>query len=156
MTFRDIFGGAKNSFIFYNAYIASDAQEIGIRKTMSLITMMSENIGEKQGKMMKKKAIISDFDAKTAYSQLMTIPESLGIRLEVEKESIYSVIFELNNCPFYEAAKILNIDPEPLCRIGMLKFMDKVAKQFNPNLNFELIKFRSSPKDCCKAKIVLK
>jgi hypothetical protein len=44
---------------------------------------------------------------------------------------------------------------EASCRGGSLGFMDAVAKQLNPDLSYELVKFRSSADDYCEEIVVL-
>ncbi|MBD3256349.1 MAG: hypothetical protein GF383_14725 [Candidatus Lokiarchaeota archaeon] len=156
MLYMELFGGAKNAFIFFNAYFKTVSDEFGVQKALDLNTKMSEELAAKQGKLMKEKAVTNQFDAKAAFSQLTTIHESLGMGVDPDTQSNFSVIFQIERCPIYEAAKIIGIDPEQFCRSGPLVFLNKVAKELNPNLSYELMKYRKDKDDNCKHQILLK
>jgi len=55
----------------------------------------------------------------------------------------------------YEAAKMMGLDPEPLCRSSSLPFMDSLVKELNPNLQYELEKFRIGKDDFCEESVSL-
>ena len=74
------------------------------------------------------------------------------------EESPKRVVFKSGKCPIYEAAQMVGLDAktiEAMCRAGSLKFMDTAAKQLNPNLNYQIRKFRSGPDDFCEEEILL-
>lgn len=43
---------------------------------------------------------------------------------------------------------------ETMCRGGPARLMDTISKQINPNLTYQLRKFRSGAEDCCEEAIV--
>lgn len=45
---------------------------------------------------------------------------------------------------------------EILCRHSAVSFMNTIVKQIDPNLGYELEKYRSGPDDFCQEAIVLK
>jgi hypothetical protein len=158
MAIEDVFNGAKSAFTFYFAYLNTVAQEIGMERALALHTKMCEAMGAMQGKMMKEQAAIEEFDAKAAYSLTKSVPESIGISMEVVEESPQRVAFKTGRCPIYEAAQMVGLDAktiEAICRAGALRFMDTAAKQLNPNLGHQLRKLRSAADDFCEEEIVL-
>ena len=108
--------------------------------------------------MPKEQAGIEECDAKAATELAETFIEGLGIGSEVIQESPQEVVSKVGRCPLYEAAQLLGLDAETiegLCRAGALKFMDAMVKQLNPNLSYQLRKFRSAADDFCEEAIVL-
>ena len=157
MGMDDVFNGAKSAMTFYDAYLQTVAEEIGLDKAISLHTKMFETIGAMQGKMIKEQAGAEEIDTKAALSLTKSVPESLGISMEVIEENPHSVSFKVNKCPIYEAAQMMGVDAETietLCRNGPVRFMDTMTKQLNPNFNYQLQRFRSGPDDFCEEVIV--
>ncbi len=156
MTIEDVFNGAMTAFIFFDAYFNTVAEEIGMKRALDLLTKMCETMGAIQGKMMKEQSDIKEFDAQTAYSLVQSTPGSLGISAEVVEESPHKVVSRGGRCPIFEAAQIMGMDAETLCRRGSMVFMDAVAKQLNPNLSYVCTKFRSASDDFCEEALILK
>lgn len=76
--------------------------------------------------------------------------------MDIVEESPQKVVAKYSNCPIYEAAQQMGIDHatiEHMCRSGPGRFMDVAAKQLNPGLKYQL-KFRPTPDDTCKEKLV--
>ena len=74
------------------------------------------------------------------------------------EESPHEVSFKVGRCPLYESAHMLGLDAETietLCRAGAVRNMDTMVKQLNPNLNYQLRKFRSGTDNFCEEVIVL-
>jgi hypothetical protein len=46
-------------------------------------------------------------------------------------------------------------DIEANCRATSMRFMDAMVKQLNPNLSYELTKFRSTADESCEESLVL-
>ena len=70
MAIEDTFSGAKNAFVFHQAFVNTVAQEIGRERASALETKMCETLGALQGRMAKEQAEqagIRDLDAKAAY-----------------------------------------------------------------------------------------
>jgi hypothetical protein len=159
MATEDTSNGAKNAFTYYFGYLNTVGQEIGMERAVVLQTKMCEAMGAAQGKMIKEQAGVEECDAKAATRLAETFIEGLGIGSEVIQESPQEVVSKVGRCPLYEAAQLLGLDAETieaLCRAGALKFMDSMVKQLNPNLNYQLRKFRSAADDFCEEAIVLK
>ena len=130
-----------------------------MERALALITKTDEALGAKTGKMIKEQAGAEELDAKAAASLARNaIEESYGISSEVIEESPQKVVFNLGKCPIYEAAQEVGLDAETieaLCRAGGLRLMDTTVKQLNPNLSYQLIKFRSAADNFCEEEIVL-
>jgi L-2-amino-thiazoline-4-carboxylic acid hydrolase len=154
----NVFNAAKAGLTWFHAYTNTVAQEIGRERAVSLMTKMSENMGALQGKMMKEKAGINEFDAKTAWSPVKNFKDTIGQNYELIEESPQRVVVRNGRCPIYEAARMLGMDAntiETVCRGGPIRLMDAAVKQLNPNLNARLQKFRSTPDDFCEEVIIL-
>lgn len=158
MAIEDVFNGAKTTFTFFFAYLNAVAQEIGMERAIAVDTKACETMGAIQGKMMRERSGMKEFDCKAAWSLVKTGPESLGITMEKLEESPQRVVSKMGRCPVYEAAQMLGMDAKTIetgCRAASIRFMDAVAKQLNPSLSFRLRKFRSAPDDFCEEEIVL-
>jgi hypothetical protein len=159
MAAEDTFNGARNAFSFVFAYINTVGQEIGMERAIALDTKMCEMMGAVQGKMLKEQAGMEEIDAQTA--AVLTgklIEEAFGIKSEVAETSPQRVVTRVSRCPLYEAAQTLGMDAaaiEALCRAGAIRNMDTLTKQLNPDLSYQLNKFRSSADDFCEEVIVL-
>jgi hypothetical protein len=157
MAIEDNLNGARGAFVFYDAYINTVAQEMGMEKALTFHTKMCENMGALQGQMFKGQNPNKDFDAKTAFSMITTVNDTLGLVTEVLEENPQKVRFKTKQCPIYEAGMLVGWDEkmrETGCRNGPIVFEDKICKQLNPNLNYRLVKFRSSADDFCEEEIV--
>jgi hypothetical protein len=157
MAIEDNLNGARGAFVFYDAYMNTVAQEMGMEKALALQTKMCENMGALQGQMFKGQNPNKDFDAKAAYLMIKTVDDTLGLVTEVLEESPQKVRFKCKQCPIYEAGMLVGWDEkmrETGCRSGPIVFMDKVSKQLNPNLSYRLLKYRSSADDFCEEEIV--
>ena len=157
MAIEDNLNAATSAYAFYDAYMNTVAQEMGMEKALALHTKMCENMGPLRGQMLKGQTHIKDFDAKAAYSVVKTVPNTLGIATEVLEESPQKVRFKCKQCSVYEAAMLVGLDQktrEAICRNGSIVFMDKVLKQLNPKLSYRLVKYRSSAGDFCEEAIV--
>jgi len=156
---EDTFNGAKMAYTSFFAYFNTVAKEIGMERALALITKTDEATGAEAGKMIKEEAGVEELDAKAAASLARNaIEEGYGIRSEVIEESPQKVVINVGRCPLYEAAQEVGLDTETietLCRAGALRFMDTMVKQLNPNLSYQLIKFRSAADDFCEEAIVL-
>lgn len=158
MVTKDAFTGAKTAMMFLDAFANAVAQEIGMERTLGLMTKTCETMGGMMGKMMKGQVGIKEIDAKTAWSLMKTAPEDLGLSFQVIEESPKRVVVKAGRCSVYEAAQALGMDAkfiETMCHASSNKFDDMLVKQLNPSLNFRLRKFRSAADDFCEEEIVL-
>ena len=154
---EDTFNGAMAAMSFFMAYINMVGEEIGMDRALSLWTKMGETMGDMQGKMMKEQAGSQELDAKTVWSMVKAVPESLGIMSEIVEEGPQEVVVKVDKCPIYTAAQMMGFDPktiETMCLTGSARVMDGATKGLNPNLGYELRKFRSSADDFCEEAIV--
>lgn len=159
MAVQDTFNGAKAGLTLLNAYTGAVAQAIGMEQATALLTMTCESLGAAQGKMMKEQAGIDECDAKTAQLMLMNaIEQGFGIQSEVIEETPQRVVVKVGRCSDYESAQAVGMDAEAIeaaCRACSIRFVEAMAKQLNPNLSYQLVKFRSAPDDCCEEAIML-
>ncbi len=159
MAIEDTFNGARNAFTINFKYLNEVAHEIGLERAIALHTKVCEAMGATQGKMMKKQADMDEIDAKAAHSLARSvIEEGFGISTELIEESPEKVVLKLGKCPVYEAGIMVGLNAEAietLCRSSSCGFMDTMVKQLNPNLNYEVTKFRSEADSFCEEAIVM-
>lgn len=157
MAIEDTYNGATSAMTLMNAYIKTVADEIGMDRAVSLLTKMCESMGAMQGKILKEKAGAEKFNAIEAWSLVKAVPEGIGIGAEIIKESPKEIVFKTGRCPLYSAGEMLGLDNktmETMCRNGAAKLMDTMTKELNPNLSYQLRKFRSGDEDFCEEAII--
>jgi len=158
MAVEDTFNGAKAGLTMLHAYTNTVAQAIGMEQALALDTKTCEAMGAAQGKMIKEQAGVEEFDAQAAHQLLSKVTEGFGILSETIEESPQRVVAKAGRCPVYEAAQALGMDTKAIeasCRAGSIRFMNAMATQLNPNLSYQLTKFRSAADDYCEEAIVL-
>ncbi len=159
MTVQDTFNGAKSGLTFMRAYVNTVAQEIGAEKALVLDTKVCEALGAMQGKMIKEQIASKEVGTKEASQILLNVIEKgYGILSEVVDENPNKIACKIGKCPVFESAQTLGMDVkdiEATCRASAIQFMDSIAKELNPNLSYQLTKFRSTADDCCEETIVL-
>jgi hypothetical protein len=159
MAVEDRFDGAKNAFAAFFAYLDAVAQEIGLERANALSTKVDETMGAAQGMMMKEQAGTEQLDVSAAALLAKnSIEGDFGITSEVMEESPQRVALKIGRCPVYEAALTAGVDVKDvksLCQSGPLRYMNAMVKQLNPNLSYQLRKFRSSADDFCEEAIVV-
>jgi hypothetical protein len=158
MAIEDTFRGAKNAYIYYFAYLTTVAQEIGMERAIALENKMCEARGNLDGKIIKEQADMEEIDAKGAASLAEKYVESIGASPEVIEEGSNKISFKVGRCSLYEAAQTVGLEDEiieALCRAGPVQNMNSMVKQLNPNLDYQLRKFRSSTDNFCEEVIVL-
>ena len=155
---EDTFNGAKNGLAFYFAYLNTIAQEKGMDEATALLSKSEKLMGATQGRIIREQAGLKDCDAQTAYSLAAnSIKEGLGMTSRALEANPKKAVFKIGRCSIYEAAQTAGMDNKTiaaLCHAGSLNFMDSMVKQFNPNLQYRLRKFRPSADDFCEEEIV--
>lgn len=159
MAIEDTFNGARNAFTINFKYLNEVAHEIGLERAIALHAKVCEAMGATQGKMMKKQANMDEIDVKSAHPLARSvIKEGFGISSEVIEENPKEVVFKLGKCPVYEACRMVGLNAESieaLCRSSSCGFMETMVKQLNPNLNYQVRKFRSDADSFCEEAIVM-
>jgi hypothetical protein len=95
MGMEDTLNGTTAAMTFFNAYIKTVADEIGMQRAVDLFARMCKTSGAMQGQMMKEQAGTEEIDARAAWSLVKAIPEGIGISSEVIEESPQKVVFKL-------------------------------------------------------------
>jgi hypothetical protein len=107
---------------------------------------------------LKAKAGGHSADAKTATALLMEVVGPVGFESEFLEESPDRVLMVAGRCPIYEAGRALGMEHsaiESLCRTRILPRLDRAAKDLNPRLRYELVRFRTGSDDSCVEEVVL-
>jgi hypothetical protein len=159
MSSEDIFEGARTMYTFFSAYRAALADALGEEQIIALDKKIFEILGTNFGHALKEHVGDKDLDVKEAIELVKGFLGSMGMPLEVIEESPTMVRCKVGHCPIYEGSQRAGLDYMPLevmCRSAQLFFMDALVKAFNPNLSYQLIKFRSAPEDFCEEAIVLR
>ncbi|MEE9379242.1 MAG: hypothetical protein V3V33_14555 [Candidatus Lokiarchaeia archaeon] len=147
------------AFLFFNGFYNSVVNEVGEEKALNLLEDMGKAMGIMQGKMLKsqlRRDKIKEVTPSIAGPLTSGVIAGLGIETETIEESPEKISFKINKCPVYEATKLMGLDPETMCRHSAMPFMNTIVKQLDPNLGYELEKYRSGPDDFCQESIVLK
>jgi len=158
MSLEDTFNGAKNAFILLDGFIGTVVKEIGEEKAYDMVETTCQNIGAIQGKMSKSQARrekMKEMNPRNASILAADAIKGFGIQAQILKESDEKVSIKVGKCPVYEAAKMMGLDPEPLCRRSAIPFMNSLVKQLNPDFHYELEKFRTGQDDFCEESIAL-
>ncbi len=159
MATEEILEGARNGLTFFYAYLNLVSQEIGMEHAIDLSVKVNEMMGDANGRRIKEQFGDKDIDISTATMvALHSIKDAFGITSEVIEKSPKRMVVRCSRCPVYDAAQSVGIDnetKETLCRKGSLKFMDAMVKQLNPNLSYQLVKFRSGSDECCEEEILM-
>ena len=158
MAVQDTFNGAMSGLIFMRAYANMVAQKVGAKQAIALETELSETMGAMQGMMIKEQMDSEEIGLLEANQVLMKqIETGYGILSEVVVESSNKITCKAGRCPVFEAAQLLGMDVKDIetsCRASSIKFMDAMVKQLNPNLSYQLTKFRSTADESCEESIV--
>jgi len=132
-------------------------KEIGEEKTYDMIETTCQNMGAIQGRMSKSQARrekMKKMNPSNASILAAGAIKGFGIKTEILKESDEKVSLKVGKCPVYEAAKMMGLDAEQLCRRSAIPFMNSLVKELNPNLQYELEKFRTGQDDYCEEIII--
>ncbi|MBW2410587.1 MAG: hypothetical protein JRF72_12370, partial [Deltaproteobacteria bacterium] len=78
MGIEDTYNGAASAMTFFNAYIQTVAEEIGMDKAVGLYTKMCENMGAMQGGMLKEQAGLEEFIGNYPSTQLRFVGRTFG------------------------------------------------------------------------------
>jgi hypothetical protein len=133
-------------------------KEIGEEKAYDMIETTCQNMGALQGRMSKGQARrekIKEINPSNASILASGAIKGFGIETEVIKESDNKISVKVRKCPVYEAAKMMGLDAEQLCRKSAIPFMNSLVKELSPNLQYELEKFRIGQDDFCEESIAL-
>jgi len=153
MSVTDTFRGAKSGLAFLFAYQNTVAQAIGMERAMTLNTAMVQSFGAAQGKQLSKQLDMEEIPPHMAGSLAGEfLEQSLGIRTEAAEGDTQEAVIKVGRCPIYEAAQALGMEHdaiEALCRAGSMPYMDALIKQLNPDLDYDLRRFRASADGSC-------
>jgi len=142
----------------FGAFFNTVIQEVGMEKALALLSKCNENLGSMMGKMMKEQMGIKELDAKEIISMMKGISEDFGFGSVIE-ESPTAVLVKQFKCPFYTGLQEVGFnheDIEAFCRNGPAVTMKAYVEQLDPNVDYQLKKFPSSPDDFCVEEFVLK
>lgn len=153
-----VYDSLKSSFTILAAYVNSVAREIGMKRALRILSKTFENMALFDGMELRNQSDVEYFDAKTAMPILNSLPERLGLKVEVVESNPIEAIMRIKDCPFYQAAKIVGLDPQLFCENGLHKYFETVVQQLNPELHFEIDHFKDihDKEDICEEAIVLK
>lgn len=160
MSLIDSFNGAKIAYTDYFSYINTVIKDLGMEHTCALLTISDEARGTNAGKDIKEHSGGKEFDAIETAKTILSMANEIGAVDDVLEQSPNKVVTvtRFGNCPLYEAAKAAGFDDttiEQLCHAGSLRFFDTMVKQLNPDLSYQLRKFRSVEDGGCVEEIVL-
>jgi hypothetical protein len=156
---EDFFEAAKNVWTFFITYRAGLVDAVGTEQALAWDNKIHEIVGTNMGQTLKEQAGGKDLNIQEATELVKGFLGSIGVSFQVLEESPTMVRFKQSQCAVYEGSRRAGLDELPIetmCRYGPVKFMGALVKQLNPNLNYQLIKYRSAPDDFCEEAIVLR
>lgn len=152
--------GARNAFSLYFAFMSDVAGEIGLERAVALSDARDESAGAQRGRMIKQEMGVAEFDIKAAAKAAgASILDDFGITSKVIDETQKSVVVRCGRCPVFEGASMAGFDNQNIetqCCAGAIRYMDALVKELNPDLSYELRKFRTSAEDFCEEAIVMR
>lgn len=158
MSTTDTFRGARSGLAFLFAYQNTVAREIGREQALDLNRRMVQAMGTAQGKQLREQLEVDEIPPELAASVVgRFLEQALGIRSDVIESSEEKAVIQPDRCPIYEAAQALGMDHaaiEILCRSGSIPYMDAMVKQLDPDLDYQLRRFRPSADATCTEAIV--
>jgi len=152
----DLFKPARANMIALTEYIYKVSQQIGMKKAFSLLRETFESMAGYQALRLKNQSKLDYFDAEDAYVLIKVIPEGLGIDYEVIETSPFKVVVKMNRNPLYDAAKIAGLDAEKFHRESAIAYMETIVQLLNPDLHYELVKFKFTDEDDYVEQIILR
>ncbi len=151
-----LFKSARANFIALAEFVYKVSQELGMKKAISLLKETFESMAIYQGLRLKNQLQLDYFDAEDAYVLMKVIPEALGIDCEVIETGPIKVVVKMTKNPLHDAAKIAGLDPEKFHRNSAIAYMENVIQQLNPELHYELVKYKFTDDDYLDEQIILK
>jgi hypothetical protein len=152
--------GARNAFSLYFAFMSDVAGEIGLQRAVDLSDARDELTGTQRGRMIKQETGTAEFDIKAAAKATRdSIYQDFGITSKVVDETPKSVVVQCGRCPVYEGASMAGFDHDSIgtqCCAGAIRYVDALVKELNPDLSYELRKFRTSGEGFCEEAIVMR
>ena len=150
-----LFRSVRSVYIALAAYVNKVGKEIGEEKALEYLSSSFAEIGEFQGKKLKRLLLESQKpNATEAFDLIKAVPFSIGINLMIPKKESDKVVARLDKCPIFECAKVVGIDPATFCDNTAVPYYDTIAKQLNMDLKFERNKIKSSPDDFCEEQLI--
>lgn len=143
----------------YNAlalFVKKVGEEIGNEKSLALLSKAFSEIGEYQGKNLKKLLENEKPNATEAFDAIKKIPLSLGINLMIPEKESDKVVVRLDKCPIFESAEIMGIDPATFCDNTAIPYYDTIAKELNKDLKYKRNKIKIAQDDFCEEQIISK
>jgi hypothetical protein len=156
---EDAFNGAMAGFAFFSGLFNEVVENIGEDKTLNLLGKMAKTIGKMQGTIIKgqvRRDKIREVTPSVASTLLGDLLSGIGMETEIVGTTSENVNIKLKRCPIYEAGKLIGGDTEKICRHSTVPFMDTILKKINPNLSYQLDRYRTNSEDCCEESITLK
>ena len=153
---EDLFKPARANMIALTEYIYKVSQQLGMKKAFSLLRETFESMAGYQALRLKNQSKLDYFDAEDAYVLIKVIPEGLGIDYEVIETSPFKVVVKMKRNPLYDAAKIAGLDAEKFHRESAIVYMETIVQLLNPDLHYELVKFKFTDDDYYVEQIILK
>jgi hypothetical protein len=150
---------ALKDFNLLNAYLGRIGRYQGMGKALALDAEILTALGAAEGKSVKERTGLDEVDIHTAREVLVQdLEDTLGIQVEITRETPVQVSFRIRRCPIYESARALGMEGstiEAICRAGAVGYMNAMARQLNPKLRFRLERFRSDDGEPCQGTIRL-
>jgi len=126
-------------------------------KTLALHKKAHESMGIKTGQMIKEQMGDTEFNLKTLAKVLRKGNMSIGIDCEM-METPQSLVLRNSRCPMYDGYRMGGLNDETaetLCQVGAPAKLGSTLRQLNPEVMYQLNRYRDKPDGRCEEEIKL-
>jgi len=137
-------------------YVDTVAREIGVEKALGLLCDVMEPLARHQAQVIRETMPAASHDVGTAFALSRTIiGMAFGMELTPIEQRPDRVLARSGRCPVFEACQLWGVEPRGICRAGPTRFIDRTLKLLNPELSYQIVKYRASAGDFCQSAVVL-
>lgn len=157
----DVFKGAETAYMSCCSYLNKLIETLGAEKAFALMTETDTARGIKVGQELRQSLGGKDLNVHDTLNTIVTMAKDIGgIDTIIEETEDHAItVTAMGKCPIYEAGKKIGMDDErieAICRASSAVFLDQVVQQLNPELTYQVRKFRSEEDGGCVEEILRK
>lgn len=137
-------------------YVDTVARELGVERALALLGEVMEPLARHQAQVIRESVPSGCHDVGAAFSLSRTIIGlAFGMELTPVEKQPDRVLARSGRCPVYEACQLWGVESRGICRAGPTRFIDRTLKLLNPELSYQIVKYRASAEDFCQSAVVL-
>ena len=143
----------------YGAFFKVVSAELGVEKALDLHAKAHGEQGLAAGKLLKEKIGEESPDLQKLGAILKESNLSIGIDCNLDQATPGKLTFINFRCPMYDGYRIGGLDDETaeaLCQRGAAAKLGTMLRHLNPNLEYQLTRYRPAPEEPCIEEIMMK